>query len=175
MVHADDGGREEPLIVVVDFAVSVSTGVAIDVGYNDVLVLDVGGNDDLAPSSSGFEHVSVVVIVLADDGLSGSDGGDAFSTTCVFVGRHIRGGWKSDVSIGIFDLLADRRNEVFRYVSFLNGQDVAGQEESLNDVKWEAAYIPASDDNRIALGRCAGRQHAGVDGSILCVKALRVS
>ena len=162
LVHSDDGGGKETLVVVVDFAVSVGSRVAIDVGNNDVLVLDVSGDNDLGPSSCGFEHVSVVVIVLAGDGLSGGDGSDAFSSTCVLGGGQIGSGWESDMSFSVFCLVADSGNEVLGYVSFLDGQDVAGQEESLYDVKWEAAYVPARDDNRIALGRRAGRQHAGV-------------
>ena len=173
IVHSDDGGGEETLVVVVDFAVSVGSRVAIDIGYDDVLVLNVSGDNDLRPSSCGFEQVGVVVVVLAGDGLSGGDSSDAFSTSCVLGGGQIGGGWESDMSFCIFCLVADSGNEVLGYVSFLDGQDVAGQEESLYDVKWEAAYVPARDDNRIALGRRAGRQHAGVNGSVVCVNMLR--
>ena len=130
LVHSDDGGGKETLVVVVDFAVSVGPRVAINVGYDDVLVLNVSGDNDLGPSSCGFEHVSVVVIVLAGDGLSGGDSSDAFSTSCVLGGGQIGGGWESDMSFCIFCLVADSGNEVLGYVSFLNGQDVAGQEES---------------------------------------------
>ena len=121
LVHSDDGGGEETLVVVVDFAVSVGSRVAIDIGYDDVLVLNVSGDNDLGPSSCGFEQVGVVVVVLAGDGLSGGDSSDAFSTSCVLGGGQIGGGWESDMSFCIFCLVADSGNEVLGYVSFLNG------------------------------------------------------
>ena len=163
LVHSDDGGGKETLVVVVNFAVTVGSRVAIKICNDDVLVLNVSGDNDLRPSSCGFEQVGVVVVVLAGDGLGSGDSSDAFSSTCVLGGGQIGSGWESDMSFGVFCLVADSGNEVFGYVSLLNGQDVAGQEESLYDVKWEAAYVPASDDNGIALGRRAGRQHAGVN------------
>mgnify|MGYP003313276500 CR=1 FL=1 len=55
LVHSDDGGSKETLVVVVNSAVSVGPRVAINVGYDDVLVLNVSGNNDLGPSSCGFE------------------------------------------------------------------------------------------------------------------------
>ena len=53
LVHSDDGGSKESLVVVVGFAVSVGPRVAINIGYDDVLVLNVSGDDDFRPSSCG--------------------------------------------------------------------------------------------------------------------------
>ena len=55
LVHSDDGGGKETLVVVVNVAVSVGSRVAINIGYDDVLVLNVGGDDNFRPSPCGFE------------------------------------------------------------------------------------------------------------------------
>ena len=93
LIHSDDGGGKETLVVIVNFAVSVGPRVAINIGYDDVLVLNVSGDNDLGPSSCGFEQFGVVILVLADDGLCGGDSSDAFSTSCVLGGGQIGGGW----------------------------------------------------------------------------------
>lgn len=43
--------------------------------------------------------------------------------------------------LGIFGLSLDSGIKVLRYVGFLNGQHVAKEHESLNDVKWEATDV----------------------------------
>ena len=166
LVHPDDGGGKETLVVVINFAVSVGPRVAINIGYDDVLVLNVGGDDDFRPSSCGFEQISMVVVVFAGDGLCGGDSSNAFSTSCVLGSGQVRSGWESDMSSCVFYLVADRGDEVLGYVSLLNGKDVAGQKESLDDMQWEAAYVPSSDDDRVALSWFTDGQQASVGGSV---------
>ena len=67
---------------------------------------------------------------------------------------------------GVFYLVADSGYLVLGYVSLLYGKDVAGQKESLNDMQWEAAYVPSCDDSGVPFGRCTDRELSGIDDSV---------
>ena len=108
----------------------------------------------------------MVVILFAYDGLGGGDCGNTLATSCVFECGHVGSSGKSDVSFSIFYLASDSGNLVFGYVGLLDGKDVAGEEESLDNMQWETAYVPSSDDDRVAPSWFTDGQQASVSGSV---------